>query len=130
MKAIDGVWIDHDKAVVAVAREDDVRTRIVRSNVKPHPHWGGAQDGGGEKKYEERHAQELNRFYDEVIAQLDPQAGLHLFGPGEAKLELKKRLLHVARFAHAPVHVETSDRLTEAQIVAKVRELAEYPGQR
>jgi hypothetical protein len=128
MKAIDGVWIDHEKAVVAVAREDDIRTRTVRSSVGPHPHWAGAQDGGGEKKYEERRTQELNRFYDDVIAQLDPLASLYVFGPGEAKLEFRKRLEHASRFAHVPVHVESSDRLTDAQIVAKVRELAENRG--
>ena len=127
MKAIDGVWIDHEKAVVTVAREDDIRTKTVRSGVGPHPHWAGAQDGGGEKKYEERHTQELNRFYDDVIAQLDPLASLYLFGPGEAKVELKNRLGRLGRFAHVPVRVEASDRLTDAQIVAKVRELAADP---
>lgn len=128
MRAIDGVWIDHEKAVVAVARENDIRTRTVRSGVMPHPHWAGAQDGGGEKKYEERHAQELNRFYDDVIAQLDPLSSLYVFGPGEAKIELKKRLQGVGRFSHAAIRVEASDRLTEAQIVARVRELATAPG--
>ena len=128
MKAIDGVWIDHEKAVVAVVREDEIRTRTLRSDVSPHPHWAGAQDGGGEKKYEERHAQDLNRFYDDVIAQLDPRASLYFFGPGEAKLELKKRLEGAGRFAHVPVRVESNDKMTEAQVVAKVRDLAEAPG--
>lgn len=130
MKPIDGVWIDHEKAVVAAARRDDVRTRTLRSGVLPHPHWGGAQDGGGERKYEGRRAQELNRFYDEVIAELNPLATLYVFGPGEAKLELKKRLGRVGRFAQVQVHVEPSDRLTEAQFVARVRELAERPPMR
>ncbi len=128
MKAIDGVWIDHEKAVVAAVREDDVRTRTLRSGVRPHPHWAGAQDGGGEKKYEARHAQELNRFYDDVIAELDPLATLVFFGPGEAKVELQRRLARVGRFAHVPVRVESSDRLTEGQIVARVRELATAAG--
>ena len=128
MKAVVGVWIDHEKAVVADTREQNVPPRTVRSNVRPHPHWGGAQDGGGEKKFEERHAQELNRFFDDVIAQLDPTASLYFFGPGEAKLELKKRLSRVGRFAHVPVRVETSDKLTDAQIVSKIQELAAAPG--
>jgi hypothetical protein len=124
MKAIVGVWIDHEKAVVADARQDDIRPAIIRSNVRPHTHWAGAQDGGGEKKYEERHTQELNRFFDDVIAQLDPSASLYVFGPGEAKRELKARLARVGQFAHVPVRVSASDKLTEAQIVAKVKELA------
>ena len=128
MTAIAGVWIDHEKAVVAAAREDEIRTRTVRSGVAPHPHWGGAQDGGGEKKYEARHGQELNRFYDAVVAELDPLASLYLFGPGEAKLELKKRLERVSRFAHVPVRLESCGRLTDAQIIERVRDVAAAPG--
>jgi uncharacterized protein YceH (UPF0502 family) len=128
MKRIAGVWIDHEKAVVVDVRGDDLLTRTIRSKVRPRPHWGGAQDGGGEKKYEERHTHELNRFLDDVIAELDPLASLYLFGPGEAKLELKTRLARIARFAQVPSRVESSDKLTDAQIVAKVRELARAPG--
>jgi hypothetical protein len=92
------------------------------------PRWGGAQDGGGEKRYEARHGQELNRFFDEVIGQLDPLASLYLFGPGEAKQQLKNRLGRVPRFAHVPVRVESSDKLTESDIVSKVVALAKAPG--
>src|SRR5690242_9443659 len=124
MKKIAGVWIDHKKAVVVITRDHDVLTRTVRSGVRPHPRWGGAQDGGGEKRYEQRHAHELNRFFDDVIEQLDPAASLYLFGPGEAKLELRNRLAHVGPFTHVPVRVESSDKLSETQVVTKVLEMA------
>ena len=128
MKRIAGVWIDQEKAVVVDVHGDDLVTRTIRSGVRPRPHWAGAQDGGGEKKYEERHTHELNRFLDDVIAKLDPLTSLYLFGPGEAKLALKRRLAHIPRFAHVASRVESSDKLTDAQIVAKVRELARTPG--
>ena len=50
------------------------------------------KDGGGEKKYEERYSQHLDRYYDEVINQLGQPEALLIFGPGEAKLQLKERL--------------------------------------
>ena len=51
-----------------------------------------SEGGGGEKKYEERHDQHLDRYYDEVISQLGQPEALLIFGPGEAKLQLKERL--------------------------------------
>jgi hypothetical protein len=45
---------------------------------------------------------------------------LYLFGPGEAKGELHRRLLKTHPHAAAAT-VETTDRLTDKQIVAIVR---------
>ena len=39
-------------------------TKTLESEVGAHPHYSGQQDGGGEKKYEQRHGQHLDRSYD------------------------------------------------------------------
>ena len=87
-----GVWIDHKKAVIVSIAAGQVTTRTQESGVGPHPHYSGSQEGGGEKKYEERHNQDLDQYYDDVIRQLGTPDTLLLFGPGEAKLQLKARL--------------------------------------
>lgn len=62
----------------------------------------------------------LANYYDEVIALLRPAEAILLFGPGEAKGELRKRIeknklgLRIKSF-------ETSDKMTERQISQKVR---------
>jgi hypothetical protein len=62
----------------------------------------------------------LANYYDEVISCLRPAKAILLFGPGEAKSELRKRIerdkldLRITRF-------ETSDKMTERQISQKVR---------
>ena len=56
-----GIWIDHKKAVVVSASADGVTTKTLESEVEAHPRYTGQQDGGGEKKYEERHSQDLDR---------------------------------------------------------------------
>ena len=66
--------------------------RTLSSDIARHPRYAGSQEGGGEKKYEERHKHDLNRYYDDVVGQLGEQDALLLLGPGEAKLELKERL--------------------------------------
>jgi hypothetical protein len=116
-----GVWIDHKKAVIVSASEGRITTQTVQSDVDAHPHYGGQQDGGGEKKYEERHRQSLERYYDEVIAQLAEPEALLIFGPGEAKLELQARLGRSGRPSPPSIEIETADKLTDPQIVAKVK---------
>jgi len=116
-----GVWIDHKKAVIVSIAGEEVTTRTLTSDSGAHPHYSGAQDGGGEKRYEERHHHELDRYYDDVIGQLGTPDGVLVFGPGEAKLQLKERLGRSKAPSASIVAVESADKLTEPQIVAKVK---------
>jgi len=68
-----GIWIDHKKAVIVFASGDRVTTRTLESDVGPHARYSdhagyptpdGPRNGGGEKTYEERHDQLLDRYYD------------------------------------------------------------------
>jgi len=117
-----GVWIDHKKAVIVSIAAGEVTTRTLESDVGSHPHYSGSQEGGGEKKYEERHNQDLDRYYDDVIGQLGKPDAVLLFGPGEAKLQLKERLGRSKVSSESIVAVESTDKLTDSQIVAKVKE--------
>ena len=117
-----GVWIDHKKAVIVSIAAGEVTTRTLTSGIGAHPHYSGSQEGGGEKKYEQRHNEDLDRYYDDVIGQLGKPDALLLFGPGEAKLQLKERLGRSNVLSESTVAVETADKLTDPQIVAKVKE--------
>jgi hypothetical protein len=63
----------------------------------------------------------LHKYYDEVIAAIRDAESILIFGPGEAKGELKKRLEKDKLGGHI-IAVETIDKLTDRQIAAKVRE--------
>ena len=76
----------------------------------------------GRRSTEERHNQDLDRYYDDVISQLGEPDALLLFGPGEAKLQLKERLGRSRGPSERIVAVESTDKLTDPQIVAKVKE--------
>ena len=117
-----GVWIDHKKAVIVSIVAGEVTTRTLTSDVGAHPHYSGSREGGGEKKYEERHNQDLDRYYDDVIDHLGKPDALLVFGPGEAKQQLKERLGGSKELSESMVAVESTDKLTDPQIVAKVKE--------
>jgi hypothetical protein len=117
-----GIWIDRKKAVIVTASGSQATAQTLESDVGSHPRFSGTQEGGGEKKFEQQHSSHLDRYYDDVIARLGQPEALLIFGPGEAKLELKERLGHSKVFSNSVVVVESTDKLTDPQIVAKVKE--------
>jgi hypothetical protein len=63
----------------------------------------------------------LNIYYDAVIASLGDAESILIFGPGEAKGEMKKRL-EKTKLRGRIAGVETVDKMTNRQIAAKVRQ--------
>ena len=125
-----GIWIDHKKAVIVSASAEGASATTVESEVGPHTHYSdgtthampdGPHVGGGEKKNEDRYAEHLGRYFDEVIGRLGQPEALLIFGPGEAKLQFKARLGRSKVLSERVVGIETTDKLTDPQIVAKVK---------
>jgi hypothetical protein len=124
-----GVWLDHRKAIIVCLTRHGVETAEILSQVETHPERGG--DRPLEGKYEARQVPrddrrqyaltgELNAYYDSVIAALDDFGRVLILGPGEAKSELHARLVH-RRLADKVAAIETEDKMSEPQIIAKVR---------
>ena len=63
----------------------------------------------------------MNIYYDAVIASVGGAESILIFGPGEAKGELKKRL-EKNRLGGRIAGVGTVDKMTDRQIAAKVRQ--------
>jgi hypothetical protein len=61
----------------------------------------------------------INVFYDEVVSSIRDAESILLFGPGEAKGELKKRMAKNG-LGERIVEIETVDKMTLPQIVSKV----------
>jgi hypothetical protein len=130
MKTTVGLWIDHRKAVIALVSADGEETMEILSNVEKQPgRFAGvrsttshqSQDVLADDSHEREFTGHLNQYYDEVIAAIRHAESILLFGPGEAKGELKKRLERDKLGAHI-IAIETSDKMTDRQIAAKVRE--------
>ena len=64
---------------------------------------------------------ELNIYYDAVVAALRNAASVVIFGPGEAKGELKKRLVK-NKLGERVCAIEVADKMSDRQLAAKVRE--------
>jgi len=71
----------------------------------------------------------LNIYYDAVIASMRNAESILIFGPGEAKGELKKHLKR-ARLDGRIAGIETIDKMTDRQISAKVRQYFQEKSER
>jgi hypothetical protein len=79
------------------------------------------EDGQGEDVRDRQFGNQLNGYYDQVIAVVRDADSIQIFGPGEAKGELEKRLEQEGLKEHV-LAIETMDKMTDRQIAAKVRE--------
>jgi len=129
MKTLAGLWIDHREAVIVFLSEKGQETRRIKSHVEKQLRRSdrssssapfAAQMVPADDSREREYTGHLANYYDEVISCLRPAKAILLFGPGEAKGELKMRIernkldLRITRS-------ETMDKMTEPQISQKVR---------
>jgi hypothetical protein len=125
MKSKVGLWIDHRKAIVVIITNEGEATRQINSNMEKDAQYTGSSRSEGSQKAEDmqdrRYTNRLSRYYDEVIACIRDATSIQIFGPGEAKNELEKRL-QGADLAGRFIDVETVDKMTDRQIAAKVRQ--------
>lgn len=102
----------------------------ILSHVEKHP---SRDEGNGsaaahesnnilaDDRHQQKYTQELNRYYSEIATVIQEAQSILLFGPSEAKGELKKHLEE--RFQdQKEIIIETTDKMTDRQITAKVHE--------
>ena len=124
MKKQAGLWIDHRKAVIVMISETGEEIKEINSDMEKHVRFTGgtaSDDGSTEDVRDRQFGNHLNSFYDQVIAVVRKADSIQIFGPGEAKGELAKRLEHEGLKAYI-LSIDTVDKLTNRQIAAKVRE--------
>jgi hypothetical protein len=119
-----GLWIDHRETVLVTIADGVEETKRIDSGMEKHVRFSGgsrSEQGGGEDQQDRQFTGHLNSYYDEVIACLRDAESIFIFGPGEAKGELEKRLARKGLSGRV-VSIETVDKMTERQIAAKVRQ--------
>jgi hypothetical protein len=124
MKKQAGLWIDHRKAVIVIVTDEGETLSEIASNMEKHVRFTGgtaSEVGSAEDMRDRQFGNHLNSYYDRVVAVLRGADSIQIFGPGEAKGELSKRLEHEGLKGHV-LAVETVDKMTDRQIAAKVRE--------
>jgi hypothetical protein len=135
MKKQTGIWIDTSRAVIVTLHNGQEKTTEIQSNVENrvyHNQEGdkgtfiGSHHANNDNKFKNRHDHELDEFYEKVLDQVKSTDELYVFGPAEAKDELKQKLYDEKPFDISKLKsVETTDKMTPNQIVAQVKEFYE-----
>ena len=130
MKRKVGLWIDHRNAVIVFLAGEEEEIKLVRSNVeKQIRRAAGSRSGGSfesqavqsDDRQQRAFTGHLNTYYNELISCIRDAESILIFGPGEAKGELKKHLEREGLGGRI-IGVETVDEMTDGQIAAKVRQ--------
>jgi hypothetical protein len=124
-----GLWIDHREAIIVSLKGDSEETQLISSESGKHVKYSGSShsktpqglkevtsEDGRDRKF----GNVLNEFYDEVVTAVRGAETIQIFGPGEAKGELQKRLERAGLKEHV-LAIEPADKMTDRQIAAKVR---------
>ena len=123
-----GVWIDHKQALVVLMT--DAGQEIKRFNTAAEPRARPAGSSRSKNKYtpndfvaedtrERKLVDERKKVFEEVLACIRGADGLLILGPGEAKGEFHKHIL-AKKLRGLAVELETTDKLTDRQLAAKV----------
>ena len=129
MKKKVGLWIDHRKTVIVFLVGEEEEIKVIKSNVEKQIQRAATSRSGGpfesqavpsDDRQQRTFTKHLNTYYNDVISCIRDAESILIFGPGEAKGELKKHLKREGLGGHI-VGIETIDEMTDPQIVAKAR---------
>jgi hypothetical protein len=130
MRKTAGLWIDHRKALIVVVTDKGEEIKLIISKVEKQLGRSGGvrstapyepQQVPADDSREREFMGHLNIYYDVVVSCIRDAEAILIFGPGEAKGELKKRLER-NKLGGRIVGIETVDKMTDRQIAAKVRQ--------
>ena len=129
MKRIAGLWIDHRKALIVVVTDEGEEVKLIVSKVEKQLRRSGDSPLKGsfeslrvpaDDSRERKLTGDLGIYYDAVVAGIRDSDSILIFGPGEAKGELKNRLTR-DKLGERIVLIEAVDKMTDRQVAAKVR---------
>jgi hypothetical protein len=129
MKTNVGLWIDMKKAVIVFITGNDTEIKIIESNVDSQQ--GRINGVRSLTPYESLQVPaddsqqrdltgHLHIYYDKVIDSIRDGHSVFIFGPGETKINLLKRM-EKNKINGIVKNIETAGRMTDPQIAAKVR---------
>lgn len=115
MDVVSGLWIDHERAVIAFLSGGEEKVVLVRSHMKGSHQDASAMAAGGTA-----HDDHARGYFDEVISYLRKADAIFVFGPGRAKTDMLRRMKYT-NIEDRVKKVETTPRMSLAQVLARVR---------
>lgn len=132
MKTQTGIWIDGTKALVIAFNKGKETVREILSNIENHVHHPqhegdrgtlmGTHHLSNEKKFQQRHLHQENKFMDQVITEIKNADEIFIMGLSGMKHKLHNRIEENKQIKDKLKGLASADHLTLNQCVAKVKE--------
>lgn len=122
LKKVAGLWIDQEKAVIFSMGDEGAGLKRIASKarmgvlVTDAVHKESERASGAEDE-----SRRLNDFYGEVISFIRSAESILIFGPGEVKYELNKRLEDLGLHDRV-IGIEAALKMTDNAIIARIRQ--------
>ena len=123
-----GIWLDHEKAYVISFLDGKHAVEKIESSIETRLRFNGESKsfsgkGGAlfnpSKKRTKRKKHQMTQYLDYLVNKISNAEGIYIFGPAEAKTELSKAI--IKRSDKPSVYIEPADKMTEKQMIARVR---------
>jgi hypothetical protein len=120
-----GLWIDHRQAILVISLDQEGMIKRISSHTEKRVLYSGSsrgtngsQNDSSEEGRDRRFDDQLNRYYDEVIACLHDATAIVIMGPNDVKGELQKRLVSHG-LSDRIVTLKTAGKITADEIAAE-----------
>jgi hypothetical protein len=131
MKKQTGIWLDSSKAIVVTLSGTEENVKEIQSDIENRIHHDSEGDQGTfmgqhhlsqERKFDERKRHQIENYVKRIIESIRNDDELCVFGPSEIKLRLKSMIEEDKQISTRLKSVETSDKMTLNQVIAKVKD--------
>ena len=129
-----GIWLDNEKAYIITLVNNNERVEKIESNVESRVRYNGEKKAysrlGGmfinpQKKKTKRKKHQLKDYFDNILQKTRDANEIYIFGPADAKTNLRKTFQKEKNLKEKVKKVESSDKLTQNQMVARVKKVFE-----
>jgi hypothetical protein len=107
--------------VILTDKGEETKANKIRHGGTCPVFWRLIPEGSAEDARDRQFADQLSKYYDDVVACIRDAESIQIFGPGEAKDELQKRL-ESKELGGRIVSVETVGKMADRHLAAKVRQ--------
>jgi stalled ribosome rescue protein Dom34 len=116
VKQYAGVWMDTTAAVI-ISNEGNDDYKVQTKVGSPHHKGGGSEHSMNNAK-----ANDTLKFFKSVSKELLQYDEILVFGPGNSQEQFRNHLKNDFQFNNKPITIDSSDQLTDPQVIAKVRD--------
>jgi hypothetical protein len=127
-----GIWLDNEKAYIITLNDGNENVEKIESKIETRVRIEGEKKSysrlGGmfinpQKKKTKRKNHQLKEYFNLILRKTRGASSIYIFGPADAKNNLKKVVQQEKSLTHKLKQVDPSDKLTQNQMIARVKEV-------